>query len=197
MKKTEKPINYPLSIFIFACVIYSIFNVIFSFLLTRRNVVLEVWANLLIYTLIFIVSAIVVLSKKLVLKSFILKASTVIYTVLSVILNIVFAIISSISMWHWTTVVLLVVYSIAVSLLLAYLKLNSYLLRTLIYYVISIASFYLLTNVIGGYTAGNTTIMLFGIFTLTYIVGSVIYFYIKRSFFAIENEEQEYKKQFD
>ena len=197
MKKSDKSINYPLSISIFACVLYAISTFVLNIFLSLNSVVLEVWANLLIFCLLFIVSTIIVLTKKVSIKSFILKTTTILYTVLSFILNITFAITASLSMWHWTTIVLLAVYSVAISLMLVFLKINSYLIRTLIYYVVSYICFFILTNVIGGYTAGNLTIILFGIFALSYIAGSIIFFYIKRSFLQIENEEQEYKKQFD
>lgn len=197
MKKNKTIINYPLSILSLTCIIFAIFTFVLNIFLSVKRVVLEVWANLLIFCVILIVSAIIVLSKKLVIKSFVLKASTIIFSILSISLNITLAIVAKLNMWHWYTVVLIAAYSLAVTFMLKYLRLNSYLLRAFIYYCVSIVSFYLLTNVIGGYKAGNTNILLFGIFTLAYIIASIVFFYIKRSFFKFENEEQEYKKQFD
>ena len=197
MKKDIKEFNYPLSIFTFACIVYAVSTFFLNIFLSLKGVALEVWANLLIFALILIVSSIIVLVKKIAIKSFIPKSIAIIYTILSTALNVSLAIVAELNMWHWTTVILLAAYSLIITILLKYLRLNSYLLRSFINYLISIFSFFLLTNVIGRYKAGDLNILFFGIFTLTYIVMSIVFFYVKRSFLQIENEEQDYKKQFD
>ena len=197
MKKDIKEFNYPLSIFTFACIVYAVSTFFLNIFLSLKGVALEAWANLLIFALILIVYTIIVFLKNIVIKSFIPKSIAIIYTILSTALNVSLAIVAELNMWHWTTVILLAAYSLIITILLKYLRLNSYLLRSFIYYLISIFSFFLLTNVIGRYKAGNLNILLFGIFTHTYIVMSIVFFYVKRSFLQIENEEQDYKKQFD
>ena len=142
MKKDIKEFNYPLSIFTFACIVYAVSTFFLNIFLSLKGVVLEVWANLLIFALILIVSTIIVLVKKIAIKSFIPKSIAVIYTILSTALNVSLAIVAELNMWHWTTVALLATYSLIISILLKYLRLNSYLLRSFIYYLISIFTFF-------------------------------------------------------
>ena len=100
-------------------------------------------------------------------------------------------------MWtHWS-IILILAYSILVALLSHYIKVNNFLITSIIYYVVSISAFMTLTVLIADYREKNYSMILFGAFTVFFVFYSIVHFFIKRKFYRFENDEKEYKRQFD
>ena len=199
MKQKEKKDNLPLSILILSCVLYAPTSIIINLIcsLTLNGMLLQAWANLIIFAIFFIVGLFLYFSFRISATNYIVNRSAVIYTTISFILNTLVFIIENGKIWTLYSIILILVYSIFTTLLMKYLKIKSYLIKTLIYYVLSLVSFLILTVGIAGYKTGNLVMIFLGSFTIFYVISSIIYFYVKRSFASYENEEKVYKRQFD
>lgn len=199
MKEKVSSNKFILHILAIACVFYlpcTLFiNLICHFVLNGR--LLQAWANLIVFFIVFIFALILNIKTKFLIKNGIIRNIGYIYSILSFSINLLVFILEDGKMWTILSMLLILLYSIIASILLQYLKIGNYLVRSLIYYVVSIVSFMILTVGIAKYTEGNSTMLLFGIFTIVYIIIAIVYFYIKRSFYSYENKEKAYKRQFD
>ena len=191
--------NTILRILSLACLFYLpvtiTINLLCSF--SPKGALLKVWANMILFFICFVIALIVNFKSKFEIKHIILKNIGYIYTIISFAVNLVVYIIEDGKLWKISTMLLIFSYSVVVAILLKYLKIKSYLVSTLIYYCVSLSSFMILTVGIAKYTTGNSTMLLFGIFTIVYVIVSIIYYFVKRSFLSFENEEKSYKRQFD
>jgi hypothetical protein len=198
-KKKELPSNTPVALFVLTSVIYTpitiFLNILCYFLLHKQ--LLVAWANLLIFCVVAIGSAIALYGSHLYCKIKFVNRTATIYTIISFTVNAFVFIILDGSLWKLSTILLIFGYAALTSLLMEFLKIKSYLLRTLIYFVISLVFFLIMTILIANYTEGNTEMLLFLFFTIFYFFCSVIYYNIKRSAESLDNEEKTYKKQFD
>ena len=199
MKQKEKKENIPIVILILTCVLYAPTSILINLFcaLTLHGKLLQAWANLIIFALILIVSMFIYFPFKIQAKNYIIKRTSIIYTIVSFIVNTVVFIIENGRIWTYNSLILILCYSLITALLMKYLKIKSYLVKTFIYYALSLASFLLLTIAIAGYKTGNLVMIFIGSFTIFYVISSITYFYVKRSFVSYENEEKVYKRQFD
>ncbi len=199
MKQKEKTDNLPLNILILSCVLYAPTSILINLIcsLTLNEKLLQAWANLIIFAIALVIGLFLYFSFRVRAVNYIINRSAVIYTVISFILNTLVFIIENGKIWTLYSIVLILVYSIVTALFMKYIKIKSYLIKTLIYYVLSLASFLILTVGIAGYKSGNLVMIFFGSFTIFYVISSITYFYVKRSFASYENEEKVYKRQFD
>ena len=195
----EKQLTVFIKIIKLSCLIYtpvSFFINLLCSLLTNGHL-LNLWANFLLFAISFLISLFCVFKKKYKEASKFFIYQVTIYTVVSFIINSFVFVINDGGMWDIISITLILIYSTIIAFLMFFLKLKSYLISTLIYYAISLASFLLLTVVIADYDKSNSIMILFGSFTIAYIILSIIFFFVKRSFYKYENEEKEYKRQFD
>lgn len=187
---------------IFAPLSFSV-NVICGFSLFEHSL-LKLWACALIFGLSFFIALAIVICKKTRIKNNVIKHSAVLYTILSFVLGLYHVMFEAIhdfevkdTMWSVYSFILIFAYSILTSVMLSFIKIKYFLISTLIYYAVGLSSFLVLTTVIGEHGEGNGTMILFGTFTIIYAVSSAVYFFVKRAFAQFENEEKDYKPQFD
>ena len=195
----EKQLTVFIKIIKLSCLIYTPVSFLINLLcsLLTNGHLLNLWANFLLFAISFLISLFFVFKKKYKETSKFFIYQVTIYTAVSFIINSFVFIINDGGMWDIVSITLILIYSTIIAFLMFFLKLKSYLISTLIYYAISLASFLLLTVVIANYDKSNSIMILFGSFTIAYIILSIIFFFIKRSFYKYENEEKEYKRQFD
>ena len=136
--------------------------------------------------------------KNLIKNSFnLIFLSSLIYTITSSAIILVVHFIENGLMWDYKSVLLTLAYSITISFLLKKLRIKSKFITYLIYYIVNVISFLVLTVFIADYGSGNNTIILYGAFTIAFIALSVIHFFIKKAFQSYDNDETVYKRQFD
>lgn len=199
MNNKVKPTNKFLNILFLSCIFFTpasiVINLFSYFFLGGR--LMHAWASFFVFCVAFIVSSILVVKKNADIKNFIIRASASIYTIISFLLNLFVFIIMDGSLWKIQSILLIIAYALIVALLMKYMTVKSYLIKSLVYYAISIIFFLILTVSIAKYNSGNTVVIIFIVFSAVFILFSVLLFYIKRTFFKYENEEKAYKKQFD
>lgn len=199
MKQKEKKENLPISILILSCVLYAPTSILINLIcsVTLHGKLLQAWANLIIFAITLIAALFIYFSFRIRAKNFIIKRASTIYTSISFIFNTFVFIIENGKIWTYDSIILILLYSVITAVLMKFLVIKSYLIKTFLYYVISLTSFLLLTVGIAGYNSGNHVMIFIGSFTIFYVVSSITYFYVKRSFASYENEEKVYKRQFD
>ena len=198
MNDKLKSNNKFLHILILTCFFYLPLNITINLLCSLgQGKLLKIWANFILFAIAFIFAIFVGLKTKFTIKSDIIRNTCPIFVIISFVINLFVYIIEDGKIWTLNSIFVILVYSVAISTLLKCLRIKAYLLRTLIYYCVSLASFMILTVGIAKYTSGNSTMLLFGIFTISYAIVSIVYFFIKRAFSSFENEEKTYKRQFD
>ena len=199
MKKNEKPVLKPIDLLILSCVIYTPITIIINLLchLMLHGAMLKIWANLIVFGVSALIASIAFFAKKVKIKDLIVSRTAWIYTILSFLINTFVYIIWEGYLWKIWTIILLFSYALIVSVLMKILKIKNYLIRTLIYYALSLGAFLTMTLAIADYDSGNSAMLLFAFFTVFYIVSSFLFYFVRRSFLAYENEEKEYKRQFD
>ena len=197
MNNKIKPNNKFLHILILACFFYLPLTIIVNFFCSLDGKLLKFWANLILFAIALIFAIFIGLKTNFYIKFDIIRNTCYIYTLISFVVNLFVYVINDGRLWAFSSILIILSYSIAISILFKFLKIKAYLIRTLIYYCISLASFMILTVGIAKYTTGNNTMLLFGIFSIIYAVLSIAYYYVKRTFASYENEEKNYKRQFD
>ena len=200
MKTKEEFKPHILTVLALACIIFTPFSFIINFICgvsITASTLLQLWAGILIFSLCFIFALIMMLVKKVNYKKSAINYCSYLYTSIYFIINIFVMAVEGTSLWNLYSLLLLVPYSVIMAILMQKLKLNSYLLRALIYYTLSVTSFLILTSAIGNYNQGYTTIILFASFTLAFVLCAFVYFFIKRSMAQAENDDKVYKPMFD
>lgn len=203
MKKVDNKSPDILTILILSCAIYSVISVLINLICSlsiKVTTMLQLWACVIIFAISFIFATIFAFKKKIrvELSHNIIYSMFCFYTVLSALLSAIALIIPAGTMlWCLYSMLLVIAYSLIISLMRAYLKVKNYLISALIYYGVSLITFMILTNLIAQFNEGNQTMIFFGSFSIAYLILAVLYFYIKRSFERIDNEEKSYKQQFD
>ena len=189
-----------LSILVLTCAIYSPFSFIINFICgvaITVNTMLQLWASLLIFAVIFIIALTVTFTKKINYKKSVLNLFGCAYAAISFVLNVFVMFVEGTHVWSLYSLLLVCAYSVIFALLYVYLKLKSFLLTALVYYAVSIISFLILTAAIAGCSEGNQIMLAFGIFSAFYALISVVCFFVKRSIEQIANDEKAYKPMFD
>lgn len=189
-----------LSILILACAIFAPISFLINFICgitVTPATALHLWASILIFAISFVISLTVTFAKKINYKKHLFNYFACAYTAIYFVLNTFAAIVSGTMVCSLYSMLLNLAYSAVVAVLFTYVKIKNYLLSTLIYYLLSIIAFLILTVVIADCNEGYQIMLSFGIFSLSYAVISIIYFYVKRSIAEIENEEKAYKPMFD
>ena len=200
MKTNEAFKPHILTVLATACITFTPFSFIINFICgvsITVNTLLQLWAGILIFALCFIFALVRMLVKKVNYKKSGTNYFSYFYTAIYFIINIFVLAVEGTNLWNLFSLLLLVPYSAIMASLMRFMKINSFLLREIIYYAVSITAFLLLTSVIGDYNQGYTTMILFGTFTLVFTIGAFIYFLIKRSIAQAENEDKAYKPMFD
>ena len=198
-KKNELPSNTPIALFVLTSVIYTPVTIginVLCYLLLHRQL-LVAWANLLIFCVIALGSAIALYGCHSYCKNKLINRIATIYTLISFPINAFVYIIMDGSLWKLSTIFLIFGYAVLTSVLIEFLKIKSYLIRTFIYYVISLVSFLTVTILIANYTEGTAEMLLFLFFTIFYFFCSIVFYYIRRSVENLDNEDKAYKRQFD
>ena len=200
--------NTSLSIFLditrFTCLFYTPLMVIINLFcgLNLNGKLLHWWANLILLAISFIVAIFPSVKKhksnvfdKIAFK-LVFKAS-IFFTVVSILVNILVLMIENGIFWSLSSILLILLYSISMSIMTHFIKIKSYLASTLIYYVSNCLYFSLLTINIAGLGKGNALIIVIAVFSLSYALLSVIYYLIKKSIKQLDEDEKVYKRQFE
>ncbi len=170
----------------------------FMFLSDGLHELLAVWANLIVFLVCFIVSAIVVCIKK---KSNKLNSTidyfsfaTFSYTIEFLGINIIGSFLGKI--WTIYTILLIFAFSFLISLLRYVMKFKNYFLHAIIYFFVLGIFYSLVVLTIAGYGSGNTIIIVVGIYSIVYIICALLYFFIKKHKEENENNKKQYQSQF-
>ena len=199
MKQTIQPTNKLLTILTLSCTIFTPssigINLISHFAL--KGNLMHVWACLLVFIIIFIVSAFLVLKHSKQIQNKAIIFGSCMYTIISFSINLFVFIIMDGSLWKIESSILILIYSAIFAYFYYYLKIKSYLKKTIIYYALSLTSFLILTVAFAKYNSGNTVVLLLSIFSIVFIIIAVIIYYVKKAFQRFENEEKPYKRLLD
>lgn len=202
-KEKEKSSTIVFRILFLSCMIYAPICFIINLICTlsvARSFMLSPWAGALIFLICGITSIVVVLKgkfKKINTPLNVFKIASISFTILSFVIATVSLIIENGQMWNLYGLLDVFVFSLVIACIKSFVKLKSYLVNSLIYYAASITAFMLLTTVIANYNESNIAMLLFGGFTLAYIIIAIFYFFVRRSFASYDNEDKEYKPMFN
>lgn len=177
--------------------INSISFVVTSYALKGIPKLFSLSGTFIVFLISLIVSAILVYKRGTIIKLPIINKIAILYSIFSSILIILVYFIEDGALWKFQTIILVLFYSIIISILFEYLKIKNKLLSYFIYYLVSIVAFSILTISIAQYGEGNNKIILLLTFTISFIALSVAHFFIKKAFAKYDNEEKTYKKQFE
>ena len=199
MKVKEKSSTVFLNILKFSCILYSPLAIIINIIcaIATKGNLLNIKAIAFIYAICFIVSLIVELKSKKKIEFKPLLYASCFYAVIALVIQAFVHIISDGNLWDIKSILLILGYSVVVSVLINYVKLKNYVLSSLMYYAISVISFMILTIFIADYDKSNNAMLFFGGFTFIFIIIAIIYYFVKKSFKKYENEEKPYVRQFD
>jgi len=200
MKTQEAFKPHVLTVLALTCIAFTPLSFIINFICgvsITISTMLQLWAGILIFALCFLISLIKMIIKKINYKKSAINYFSYLYTAIYFVLNIFVMAVDNTNIWNLFSLLILVPYSAIIAILMQYLRLNSFLLREIIYYALSVTSFLLLTSVIGDYNQGYMTMILFGTFTVVFSIGAFIYYLVKRSIEQAENDDKAYKPMFD
>lgn len=197
----KQPHNYAiLNILALSCVFFApitfFLNFICAISISTRSV-LQLWACIFVFAVSFLISLIVYFLKGTKIKNKLYRNINCFYSIISIVFCTIAAIIQNPTITNIYVQLTIVAYAFVASAVISFLKVKSYLLQAIIHYIISVAPFLLITSVISDIVTGNGTMILLGSFTGVYLLITIAYFYFKRSFAQIDNEEKAYKPQFD
>ena len=179
--------------------IFFLINLI-CVLATGNSVMLVPWASALIFALTYVIALIVTsLKKPKHNKKFykIVTNTSCIFSSVSFLITLVVYLLNDGSIWNIWGLLLVLFTSALISVLIEFLTIKSFLIKALIFYAVSVSSFICLITAVGHYTQGNVALISFSIYSAVYVVSAIIFFVIKRLFEQFDNEEKEYKRQFD
>ena len=190
-----------------ACLLYApifLFISLICALALGYSVMLLPWANAIIFALVFVLAVIIAHSKKKKSSSKALSIVSVaccyfsaISFVVSLVAYAVEHIIDNVKLWNLGGLFLVLLTSVVLSILVHCVKIKNYLLCSLFYYAVTISAFFGLVAGVASHTQGNVVMISFSVYSAAYVVGAIVYFYIKQSFKKFDNEEKAYVRQFD
>ena len=189
------------SILSFASLIFlpiSLFFNSFNAFFTSADL-MSIGFNLVCLGISFLLSAVITiikykLKKPLCKKLLPIYVISCFYSLIFIIVNVSTLLFKDI--WNIYTIYILLALSIVVSLILLYLPLKNYLVRSLIYYIVIAIPYFIITLVFGNYGDDNSEIIVFFVYTIAYTVARIIAFIILKSNNNIENNKKEYSKMF-
>jgi hypothetical protein len=196
-----------LNMLTFSCAIFAPLTLLldlFIGLFISKTGLLSLGATLTLLIISFGISAFVVILKDGLLKPLekikMMWYSFSFYTCISVILKIIvyFVNISKKALWSIDlySIIVIAVFSVLVSALICYVKLESFSIKALIYFVTVGIFYYLITVTIGGLNVGNNLILILGIYIGAFIICTILTILIKRLKETKQRESQKYKSQF-
>ena len=189
---------------VLTCAVFSVLSTVINLLcwifMDRRLPTLAL--AFIIFGISFLASAIAVAVKKKkksahgnILKWLIRSAC--IYTSVALFLNTLVYMIESGLFWNITSILLIILFSLAVGACTVWFKPKKFIYGALLYFVLTGIIYYLITISIGGYGEGNKYIVLIGVYVIIYTVCTIICYLIKRSFDKDKQNNLPYKNQFD
>ena len=165
---------------------------------------LSIGATLALLIISFAISAFIVILKDGLIKPLskvkMMWYSFSFYTCISVILKVLVSLINISKKSHWSinvfSILIIAIFSIAISALICYLKLQSFSIKAIIYFFFVGVAYYLITVTIGGLNTGNNLILILGVYLVTFVTCTILALIIKRTKKIKERESQKYKNQF-
>ncbi len=196
-----------LNMLTFACALFApltlLIDLFIGFFISKTGL-LSLGATLVLLIVAFAISAFLIILKdglvKPLEKAKMMWYSFAFYTCISVILKIIVSLVNLSGDAHWSinvfSILIVAVFSALISALICYLKLNSFSIQTLIYFLAIGIFYYLITVTIGGLDVGNNLILILGIYIGAFAVCAISTLIIKRHKAIKQRESQKYKKQF-
>ncbi|MBE6624139.1 MAG: hypothetical protein E7622_00690 [Ruminococcaceae bacterium] len=192
---------------VFSCAIFApltLFTDLFIGFFISKTGLLSLGATLSLLIIAFAISAFVVILKDGLVKPLerakMMWYSFSFYTCISVILKIIVYLINVSKKVLWSidiySIIIIAVFSALISALLCYLKLQSFSIKALIYFVTVGIFYYLITVTIGGLDVGNNLILILGIYIGAFVLCTIFTLLIKRLKETKQRESQKYKNQF-
>lgn len=189
------------------CLSYLISSFVLNFIIwlssynENQSRMLEIWANLIILSICLIVSSIVVYKRRKIevtIRFIAIFTSYVgsIYTITSMIVNIIQYIIKKENFWNGYTLLILLLFAIVASFLILKIKIKSYLISSIVNFFILGIFYYIIFAVKAGYTKGNSLLISLGIYFAIYIVSAIAYYLITKKKRTKQNAEKAYKSLF-
>ena len=196
-----------LNMLMLSCAIFApltlLIDLFIGFFISKTGL-LSIGATLALLIISFAISAFVVILKDGLVnpltKAKMMWYSFAFYTCISVILKILVSLINISKKSHWSinvfSILIIAIFSVAVSALICYLKLQSFSFKAIIYFFLIGIAYYLITVTIGGLNTGNNLILILGVYIAAFVVCTILTLIIKRAKETKERESQKYKKQF-
>ena len=191
-----------LSIVLISSLLFTFFSLLFNsfYSLILWPLLPNIGANLLIFLVSFVFATAIFLISNKVDRPIIIERinfiylSTVLYSSIFIIFNISTLLFKDV--WNLYTIFIILALSLILSMIKKYVKINNYLLKSLIYYLIISIPYFIITFLFAGYSKGNQIIIVFSIYTIIYVIINIIIFSIIRTKNKLDNEQKQYSKQF-
>lgn len=196
-----------LNMLTFACGLFApltlLIDLFIGFFISKTGL-LSIGATMVLLIVAFAVSAFIVILKdglsSPLNKLKMMWYSFSFYTYISVILKIIVSLVNLSGDAHWSidvfSILIIAVFSALISALICYLKLKSFSINTLIYFIVIGVFYYLITVTIGGLDVGNNLILILGIYIGAFAICALCTLIVKRHKAIKQRESQKYKKQF-
>lgn len=186
------------------CFIYSIFFLIMNSIcwFLVENELLTIWANLIFFVISLIIAIpIYYRGQKKQRNQFspafsLITYSTVVFTALTFSLNLLVYMMNNGLIWTIYSIYLMLLYSLIATIVKKLIKINSYLIKSIIYYVITCIFYVLIVIYIGSFGGGNKIFVHISIFTVSFALISVIIYLINKKLNDMNNNDSPYRNQF-
>ena len=184
------------------CILFTIFSLLFNvfYSIILWPLLPNIGVNLLTLLISFILASIILIFSQMLKKpikitkfSFILLAP-ILFTAIFVVFNISTVFLKNV--WNLYSILIILVLSFVISLIKFYVPIKSFLLKSIIYYILFAIPYFIITLAFGDYGKENQFLIVFAVYTVVYILSNIIVFLIKKHKQKSDNESKEYIKQF-
>lgn len=190
------------SISTLSCVIFTLFSLLFNifYSIILWPLLPNIAVNLITLLISFILSSIIMIFSIMIKKPFLIKKinfvffSCILFTSIFVIFNISTVILKDV--WNLYSILIILTLSFLISIVKFYVPIKSFIVKSIIYYIMISIPYFIITLAFGNYGAGNNFIIVFAIYTLIFLLCNIIIFTIKGIKKKAENENKQYTKQF-
>lgn len=186
------------------CLIYSIttiiLNLIAVFIASSTVNLLKIEASLIVLAICSLISFLIVYLNKKEVKEptktlSIINLSSIFYTIFSIVVNIFAYIFKIDNFWDIYSILIILVFSIILSIFVSFVRIKSYLLSTIVYFLV-IGVFYCIIFIAKTGFKGSNILIVLGIYIAMFVLASVLYYFIFKAKEKQKDEEKSYDNMF-
>ena len=187
----------------FSCSSYMIISFIINISIwissydKNQSRMLGIGANLIILLICLIISTIVLYKtrkKETNIKTFVFTVG-IIYTVISILVNIIQYIIKKENFWNGYTLLIILIFSIVVTLLGNVIK-KKFFIKSIVNFFVFGAFYYIVFIVKAGYTKGSSFIISIGIYVVIFSLYTITCYFINKNKQIKDNLKKDYNNVF-